>query len=164
MLGGTGGGSGAKFIVDFPIEGSGEQDLEKIARLGKAVQTIFSDNSHGGDLADGIGKGAGAMRGLGDAFRETTAFAGELSMVVMEISEALDKVHEFGLGMMEGGVAILHGWEGLLEKLMEKGGEFENMLLRIQGAGNTPEHAQKILQDTLAATARMPITEEQATR
>ena len=120
---GGGGSSGARFVVNFSVEGTGKSDLKEIEQ----------------------------------------GFEG-ISMKSLALNEALEKVGEAGMGLVEVGVSIVEGWGHAFETLLHKGGEFEQMLLRIQATGKTGEQARQMMNDAIEFTQKLPITESDAVR
>lgn len=139
MLGGT---SGAKFVVNFSIEGSGERDLQRIHGLFKGIQKSI-DGEGGGGHGEGIA-------GLGDK-----AMAG---------MHAMEKMAEAGAGLVESGVGIMEVWGKGFEVLLHKGTEFESLILRIQGSGKTRGEAIGMMNEALKITQMLPLTEMDAAR
>lgn len=160
------GNAGAKFVVQFSIEGSGEKDLEKILGLMKAVGAASpgkSGGDHGGVHA-GLGKAKTAAEGLTGSLEHAHEAMAGVAVAATAVSETMDRVAEIGVKMMEVGVGILHGWETLVSKLVEKGGEFESMLLRMQATGKTGREAIGMMKDAIEFTQKLPLTESDAVR
>jgi hypothetical protein len=142
-MGGLGGGgkaaSGAKYVLMFSVEGNGELKIDHIA---KGLTNI-------GHSAEGAKEGVDKL----------------VSMEGLEMgAEAVEKMTEAGAHLMEFGAAIFEGWGKGFETLLEKGSEFEQLLIRIRSTGKTADEAQKMVQGAVDIASTLPITELQATR
>jgi len=158
-----GGASGAKFVVNFSIEGSGESDLKRISGLFKGIQQQ-AGSSNGKGVAAGLGDASGhaeALHGsLGKAKGHMEGF-GATAMVGME---AMEKIGEAGVALVEAGAGILEMWGKAFEVLIHKGQEFESLILRIQGSGKTRGEAIHMMDQALEITKMLPLTEMDAAR
>ena len=135
------GGSGARFVVNFSIEGSGERDLGRISNAFKGLNKSISGNESGAPV-----EGKGIMAGLDGGL------------------EVMEKMGEAGLGLIEIGSGIVEGWGKAFEVLLHKGSEFESLILRIQGSGKTRGQAIQMMEDSLEITKQLPLTEMDAAR
>jgi len=79
-------------------------------------------------------------------------------------SESFEKMGEGGMKMIEFGAGIFEMWGKAFETLLHKGGEFEQMLLRIQATNKTGDEARKLMADAIEFTQKLPITESDAVR
>ncbi len=163
MLGGT---SGSKFVVNFSIEGTGEKDLQNIAKLFKNIEksSSGSGSSHGQGIAGGLGeatKHAGALEG---GLAGAAGAMGAFGVAAMVGVGAIEKVAETGVGLIDVGVKILEGWGKVFEVLLHKGSEFESLILRIQGSGKTKSEAVSMMKEALEITKELPLTEMDAAR
>lgn len=139
-----GAGSGGRFVIDFSLEGPGEGQLKNVVGLLKQAGANVNTISKGTEKS-----GEGMM-----------AMAAEVYLV----QEALDKVGETGMHMVEAGVGIFEAWGKGFEVLLHKGSEMEQMLMRMQATGKTSEQARKMMGDAIEFTTKLPITESDAIR
>jgi hypothetical protein len=128
---------GVRFVVDFSIGGSGKTDLHDIAGGFKGVE-------------EGVGKASESMSSFGEHGLIAT--------------EQLERMGEAGMGLVEVGLKVFEGWGKVFEVLLEKGSEFEQMLMRIRATNKTSAEAYSMAEGAVKIAGQLPITETMATR
>jgi hypothetical protein len=159
-----GGSSGAKFVVNFSVEGSGERDLEKIAGLFKGIQASAAGSGSGKGISQGLGQASGHAEELSTSLHKTKGHMEGMGVSAMVGMEAMEKMGEAGVGLIDFGVSVFETWGKAFEHLLHKGGEFESLILRIQGSGKTHGQALDMMDKALEITSQLPITEMDAAR
>lgn len=129
---GSSSSTGTKFVVNFSIEGSGEQDLKRIAGMFKGL----------GQTSGGISEGTNNMV--------------ELGVQTMITVDAFERLSEVGEGLMRIGQAGLKTYAGIAGMMMEQLSPIEGSMIRLMSVAKMNQeqasHALHLAQDLVQFT------------
>jgi len=156
---------GARFVVNFAVEGSGEKELDKIAKQFAKIAHVAGSGGGGSGLAAGLGKASGHAADLsGHAGAAGAATAG-LAAQAHIAGELFEKVGEAGLGLMHAGMQIFEGWSHVIGTLLHEGMELEQNWVRIQATTKkTGDESRALMTEAVKYTQKLPITEGDSVR
>ena len=161
------GTSGAKFVVNFSIEGTGERDLQRISGLFKGIQKSTTGEAGGGHkgIAAGLGAAAHHARGVGESVGKAKDLMEGFAIKALVGLEAMEKMGEVGTHLVDFGYEILETWGRGFEMLLHKGAHLETMWLRLQTASHkTGEQAYQTMTEAVHLAQKLPFTESEIVR
>jgi len=154
---------GAKFVIQFNVEGKGKDDLKKIASLmddfAESTEKGEKSLKHAGESADEL---AGKMHGVAHAGEKAHSSFGQMAHMAHASHQLVEAVGHKGHGFIEAGKEGIGVFGELLGEMMHELAPVEQSIIRIMSTGHkTKEEAVHMMHEAANLMGVLPVTESQ---